>query len=191
MTSLLPFDEQLCLRLTMTLLHFVWQGAAIALAAVLATLALRRAAPNLRYGALLMSLLMMAACPPLTFLLMPAAAEAPAASSAYEPADPGMQFPPGQLRPEADGPEALAKPAGRVAPKVIGRAAGLLAHLSAPEHWRAWSRYVVAAYVAGVLLAFGRLSLGICGGTRLRRVSEPVLDRDLLASPSPLAGSSL
>ncbi len=71
MSPLLPFNEDLCVRLTLTLVHFLWQGVAIALVVLLAGRALRRASATTRYLTLLAALLLMAACPPATFLLLP------------------------------------------------------------------------------------------------------------------------
>jgi len=67
----------LAVRLSMTLLHFVWQGAALAAAAAVLLAALRKASPATRYLALLGVLAAMALCPVVTFALAGRAPVAP------------------------------------------------------------------------------------------------------------------
>jgi bla regulator protein BlaR1 len=57
-------------RLGWVLLHFVWQGAICAGLLAIVLLALRRASANARYFAACATLLAMAACLPVTWLLM-------------------------------------------------------------------------------------------------------------------------
>ena len=64
------FDPAFCVRLTLTLGHFLWQGAAVFLLAVLAGRVLRRSSAQTRYGVFVIALLLMAACPPATFMLL-------------------------------------------------------------------------------------------------------------------------
>jgi beta-lactamase regulating signal transducer with metallopeptidase domain len=66
-----------------TLVHFLWQGAAIASLVACLTLALRRATPQARYLAACFGLLLMLAAPPLTFRALGVASdEAPSAAPA-------------------------------------------------------------------------------------------------------------
>ena len=69
----LSFDmlEASCLRLSQTLLHFLWQGFFIALLALGATRWLRRTSANTRYLANTAALALMVACLPITFALLP------------------------------------------------------------------------------------------------------------------------
>jgi hypothetical protein len=55
-------DPTVCLRLCMTLVHFLWQGTAVALLVAVAWPMLRRAGAETRYRALLGALLVMAGC---------------------------------------------------------------------------------------------------------------------------------
>jgi hypothetical protein len=48
MNELISFDTVWCIRLIETLVHFLWQGAAIALLTLVAAIALRRASANAR-----------------------------------------------------------------------------------------------------------------------------------------------
>lgn len=66
MTSWL--EPELCVRLALTLVHFLWQGSAIGAAAGLVALCLRRGPAWLRYNVWLAALLVMAACPVVTLV---------------------------------------------------------------------------------------------------------------------------
>jgi predicted CXXCH cytochrome family protein len=70
-----------------TLLHFVWQGAAVAALLASLNLALRRATPQARYLAACVSLLLMLALPALTFRAVSAAEAAPSTTPARTLAD--------------------------------------------------------------------------------------------------------
>ena len=63
-------DAGISLRLTVTLLHFLWQGCAVALLAFVAGWALQRASANARYAVNVVALLLMAVCVPVTFALV-------------------------------------------------------------------------------------------------------------------------
>jgi hypothetical protein len=71
--------------LALTLLHFLWQGAAIAAALALFDLAARRAAPAVRYAAACAALALMAIAPPVTFWILSARLAHPA--PAWDAAD--------------------------------------------------------------------------------------------------------
>ncbi|HPS03551.1 MAG TPA: M56 family metallopeptidase, partial [Candidatus Sumerlaeota bacterium] len=60
-------NGEFCLRLTLTLLHFIWQGAAIALLAAGAGAALRRTGAATRYWVFVAALGAMALYPPITY----------------------------------------------------------------------------------------------------------------------------
>lgn len=85
--------------LAWTLLHFLWQGAAIAGALALALRLLGRAGAPARYAAACAALLLMALAPPVTLALLWAPASAP---------PPGVPF---LLLPLGDAPAALPAPA--------------------------------------------------------------------------------
>ncbi len=209
MTPMFPIDEVLCVRLMMTLAHFLWQGAAVGLAALLAGLLLKRTSASTRYLVLLGALLVMAACPPVTFLLLKgnaqaevsAAAPQPAAAgqgnvaghAARRPAWPGLRRS-GPWSDEIPQPAVIPAPAADVTSPQIQPVLAPTADCppAAPTGWRAvlldrqkWLQcapYVVAAYAAGVAVTLGRLVLGLFGGGRLRRRSRPVDDPGLLAA---------
>jgi len=64
------FDESFRLRIALTLLHFLWQGCVMMLVVLLAGWMLRRAPAAWRYLINLAAMLMMAACLPVTFVLL-------------------------------------------------------------------------------------------------------------------------
>src|SRR4029453_6446596 len=93
-----------------TLLHFVWQGAAVAALLASLNLALRRATPQARYLAACASLLLMLALPVLTFRAVSAAESAPPTTPARTVADaPARSLAP-VARAEAAEAAAFAKP---------------------------------------------------------------------------------
>ena len=63
-------DSAVSHNLTMTLVHFVWQGAAIAVASLLIAYILRRRSAQVRYAVHLGTLLLMIACLPATFAVV-------------------------------------------------------------------------------------------------------------------------
>ena len=62
----LSIDPESCMRLTMTLAHFLWLGTAIGLLAGLLMLGLRHSSAQLRYCVLVLTLCVMAICPVVT-----------------------------------------------------------------------------------------------------------------------------
>ncbi len=72
LTSLIASPE--AVRLNAVLLHFLWQGLALASLAALGLLLLRKATANARYAFLLTVLALMALAPVATYLALPAPA---------------------------------------------------------------------------------------------------------------------
>ena len=141
--------EPLAQRLGLMLVHFIWQGAALALVAALALAGLRRATAAVRYAVLLALFGAMLCCPVATFMLTggpPAAgltvmAQPVPAAAAYGG---GETAPAGMLR-SGEGPAA----------RVDTPAAGPLGwrlRLAATWQWLA-SRlaWVTALWLAGVV----------------------------------------
>src|SRR5687768_17169799 len=86
-------DPAVSVRVCLTIVHFLWQGAAVALLVGIAWPLLRRTSAVSRYRVLLAALFVMAACPVVTFALMrdpptaaPAAVVATAADASPVPA---------------------------------------------------------------------------------------------------------
>jgi len=186
-------DASLCVRLAATMGHFLWQGAAVYLLVILAGLLLRRSTAGARYAVFLAALVIMAACPLATFVLLrspdaPAVivggqsspdvssdaavlrAETPAAfPGGQSPSYLGRQGPPYELG-------AVPPPAEPVSLAVPDEPA-----VEAIDWWR-YAPWLVACYLGGTTLMFARLLVALCGGQRLRRRSEPVDDPVILAA---------
>jgi beta-lactamase regulating signal transducer with metallopeptidase domain len=167
-------------RLGLTLVHFLWQGLALALLALLLRALLRRAAPALRYLVLLGLFVTMAAAPVLTFTLW-TKAPPPAAMTvlemqralAIETREPSPSPPP-------PGPRAQAP----TRPPVLIRAEEWLRAL---WWWRVRRRLPVAGllWMAGVLALSLRLLLQWGLFVRVARRARPLAEEQwqrLLAS---------
>ena len=70
MSPLSYFSEPPWQRLALAMLHFLWQGTAVALLLIAVTRVLKLRAGPPRYGAQLLALLAMAAAPIITFLVL-------------------------------------------------------------------------------------------------------------------------
>jgi beta-lactamase regulating signal transducer with metallopeptidase domain len=138
-----------------TLLHFVWQGAAVAALLASLNLALRRATPQARYLAACASLLLMLALPVLSFRAM-SAAKAVKQTTPWAVAD----APARTLAPVA---HARTAEAAAFAPPTLPRSFDL------DRRIEAMLPALVALWVAGVLL-LGMRSLG--GLTLVRRLGR-------------------
>jgi hypothetical protein len=70
MTQFAWLDTTFCARLTLTLGHFLWQGLVIAILAMCVGRLLRDVSAAARYRVFVVTLLLMVACPPVTFYLI-------------------------------------------------------------------------------------------------------------------------
>jgi len=167
-------------RLALALLHFLWQGAAVAVLAVAAVrlLALRSGPP--RYAAYLLALVAMAACPVVTFCLVEAPVPAglsPGRSDleamraeprewtvTHAPAPPARPIAPAP----AVAPEVGPIPAAAEAAKIPGQSprTSLTRRLSAALPW------LTAGWLIGVFALSVRLLLGVAGMRRWRGRAE-------------------
>jgi len=160
------------LRLSLVLLHFLWQGAALAALALAALLALRRAKPAARYLALLVVLAAMVAAPVATFLVLPGiAAPVSVAPPAAEPARGHSPAPPA-IDLSASTAAHLPAPAGSSPAGPAPRLAQAWQWLDARLAW------VAAGWAVGVILLSLRLLLGWIGVARVRRrKAQPAAER--------------
>ena len=115
-------DSAFCVQLILTLAHFLWQATVIALVAGTAVILLRRATAQLRYVVLLVALVLMAASPVMTFVLLPE----PTTLEFTEPAQPLEAILPA---------EALVVGPGFVEPGAIAPAETIAALETAPARW--------------------------------------------------------
>jgi len=184
MISLMGLSE----TVAMTLLHFLWQGAALGIGAGLFVLLLRNARPQARYAGLLALLGVMALCPFATMAYLewprPAApAEVAVFGTAPAAVSPDAQATPTPSRPATamNDPSVSAEPA----PALFQPEPATTPPASpdANEFALTWPDiypYATALYTASVLLMFIRLVLATFGGQRLRRCSTPVNDDAIL-----------
>jgi beta-lactamase regulating signal transducer with metallopeptidase domain/peroxiredoxin len=200
-------DESFSMRFVQTLLHFLWQGTLVALAAAVAEWLLAGRSAQAKYVLHLLALLVMAGCLPITFALTAAprergdpALEHEAAPQPLVPASAGADSTgerPRGGRTESGTP--LRLPVADVAPlserdQQTGPSSAALNHIAAtdmraravPTHrrWRlsAVANYVTLAYLICVVALFLRLARGVRGGHKLRAQATPVTDTRLLAA---------
>jgi len=187
-------DSGFCLRLVVTMGHFLWQATAIALLAGGVARCLRRSGARLRYALFTTTLLMMAACPVVTFPLMhvaddPEVPEPVAAVSPrpQEPVGPGVSESPVVLPTTPAPPVEAATPVDPIVEAPEAPPAIPMAVIPAvqeppqppppagPVHMlKKFAPWLAVVYFLGVLLMAGRLMLGLQGGRLLRKASEPV-----------------
>jgi beta-lactamase regulating signal transducer with metallopeptidase domain/tetratricopeptide (TPR) repeat protein len=162
-----------------TMLHFLWVGGALGLAAAAGRLALRRAEPEVRYGFAVLGLASMAAAPAaIAWCLIETAGTRPVAATPIGVEVAPLPRPSGML----PGPGPSGVPPG---PSTIPRAA--------PDRPRGRSALEAAAaglpwlWIAGTPSTFALLALGLVGADRLRRGSRLLPDGELAAMVRRLA----
>jgi beta-lactamase regulating signal transducer with metallopeptidase domain/Leucine-rich repeat (LRR) protein len=158
----------LTVRVGWALVHFVWQGALLAALLGVFLWFARRSSAGLRYTACCGALLVMAACPPVTFVLISGPEPVAAAEPAAEPTRTVV------VSRVPWSPPATGEPA-RVVPEPVPVAAA-----PARPWWErgrhAVERHLgraVAVWLAGVLLLSVRLLFGWRRVRRLRRSARP------------------
>lgn len=202
-------NESFANRLTLTLFHFLWQGGLVGLVALLGCSLLSGGSARLRYAIHVAAMLVMAACLPVTFLLIgegsltihreissrsgfssqtPGAEVAPnplgGASSdiAFEALEPPIQLPDES---QSNGGHSNSVAHAELAP---------IASPSLRQDWilnliSITSQWIAVFYVMGVAAFLGRLFIGVCGGYRLRKMSSAITDKEIVASLNALARS--
>ncbi len=171
-------DPQYCVRLTQALVNVFWEGGVIAILYAAAVWFLRGASANSRYAAGVAALVLMAACLPLTLLVLPAPATLSVADLQLE-----------AVREKTPGPIEAAPGVMPLADQRANAASAPIPSNNQPSRqstsdtaqWLTWvSPYATALYLCGVLAMLMRLSLGLWGGRRLRLTSTPCRDEALL-----------
>jgi len=168
MTSIVQFFSQpVWHHLSLTLVHFLWQGLAVAVVAYAAIRVLSLKRGNPRYGAYLLAFALMAICPLITFAVL----GGPARPAAIGPAPmPKVESPapiPRSVLPEP--PQAVSESTVTATPmhraSLRERLDGVL-QASLP--------WALVGWMAGVLILSVRLLLGFVGVRRWRRHLEPL-----------------
>lgn len=152
------------------LVHFVWQGAAIATVAFALLWALRNHSPQSRYALACGALVVMLAAPVMTVVVL--------SPSAIRDSGAALQVP---LPP---GPGDDAVPDGRLMLNNLAMARGVSSAELAPSDARAWLPLVVALWIVGVGVLLVRLLGGWWRIHRLHRASRA-------ATPSMWAAATL
>lgn len=184
MSALLRFDGiELWHVAGWTMLHFLWLGTLVALAAGVSRLALRRVSASVRYMAALMFFAMVAAAPFVIAVWL--ASQAPSVSADLSSAAanvPTQVQPFGQAAPRA-GPDMevptysvpLTSAPAREAGGVEDPSGRLVPPLAAPAFAAAMlessARYLPWLWIVGTPITFALLATGIVGAERLRRSS--------------------
>jgi beta-lactamase regulating signal transducer with metallopeptidase domain len=177
------------LRWALTLAHFFWQGALIALLALAFGFFLRRRSAEARHAVYLLSLIAMAACLPVTFVLHkadePAAASQPVALDDRQPADfdANVYAPLRQAADQSEPTFARREPVVRQAVQLETPNFSQLSSVSSVPNTSVWellAPYAMLGHLCGMLILLGRLLLALRGGRRLHRRSRPVDDPEIL-----------
>jgi beta-lactamase regulating signal transducer with metallopeptidase domain len=172
-------------RLAESLLHFVWQGSLLAVIALVADRGLRGCSAQLRYAVHVTALLLMLACVPVTYALLerqPSGEVRVATLSAENK----LAGPPAIVTSSRGLPAEQIPIAADENPKVAEASP-----LQSPPMEPTWDRlrtiahsaapYTACAYLLGVALMFGRLTLALMGGHRLCLEARPISEPDLLS----------
>ena len=198
-------DQAICVRLTETLLHFVWEGLVIGLGTIVAAWLFRTATSRTRYTIHAIAFVLLALSAPITFLLI----DSPSDRS-INGRDVGgnggsiaaLSKPMSQVVSIAG---ALPKiSSAQVEPSVTARTASveMLSVAMEPAKKESFDTrdaalqsgdsgfqsivqrcapYATTVYLLGVIAMLGRLCFALWGGHRLRRSAIPVRDERLLA----------
>ncbi|HEX8129256.1 MAG TPA: M56 family metallopeptidase [Pyrinomonadaceae bacterium] len=167
-----PFVE----TLGWTLLHFVWQGALVALAYACVALSLRRATANVRYAVACASMLLMLALPVATFFLLDSNAAATAFDRRAPEDAPAEPFGATGAPAKSAGAQARLDANFPVAPEDEGASAPL--QRWAADRFTSALPWLVLAWLAGALGLTLRLFGGWVLTERLRREPALPLARD-------------
>ncbi|MBS0263608.1 MAG: HEAT repeat domain-containing protein, partial [Planctomycetes bacterium] len=191
-------DPAFTTRLTLALLHFLWQGACGGLVVAVGGIVCRGTSARSRYLLNVAVLLAMAACLPVTFWLVevpagPVPSAAPTLEATLPPA-PEATFPPEVVPQVSPAPpvvpefppteQAVHTPLGT--PDTTPAADENPTSVSVAEQpwspltWQSVSQWVALLYLTGVAVVLGRLVRGIWGGRRLRQLATVVADPALL-----------
>lgn len=195
--------DAFALRVAATLLHFVWQGAALALVAVLLNQVLRNVSARARYSVNVGLLVAMVACLPLTFVSLNGPTAELARSNSETSARANLSTAEASVGPEPIGAVSIPKQVAELnvtTQPPLNHAQGeseirLDANYVPFEAVQATAQaerelfqslnslapFIAWTYFAGVLFMTVRLTTGLRGGQSLRRQSLPVEDAGLLA----------
>ncbi len=182
------FDESFTERLSITLLHFLWQGCLIAVLVFVLARMLRRASSQLRYCGNVAALLLLVCCLPVTFAILAPPHADHHEILQFEDAKPDSLETSVELGTETAAilstPRAATdhQPATPVAEVETPVPETLAENVSQDDRWlpHPWVETLIATYFIGVALMLARLAGALWGGQRLRRSAIPIQESDLL-----------
>ena len=197
-------DESFSLRLALTLLHFLWQGVAVALLLVVVGWLLRRASARMRYVVNVAAMLVLVSCLPVTFALVDVSRPIAEFGVTRTPMglrlneskrldDDAIAKSEGPAVIDADSNSASSPMLNTNPPTSESRPADadgspawpIVQSRSKTKPILSWllpvAPYLTLNYLAGVLLMMLRLATALWGGQKLRRASTPLDDGTLLA----------
>ena len=195
------FDDSHSIRLGLSLVHFLWQGALLGAVAGMLTIWMKRARSEHRYAMLLALLAAMAIAPVVTFMLLPAppinAESSDAAAPSPLAAGELLSSTTGATPMQSDAPRAAyttANNVGHGAPPIAETGIAFQSRLNGAWEWTAKHlSWIVASWVLGVCLFSVRLAIGLAGVSRVRRNGigpEPDACRAMRAELAALLGLS-
>ncbi|MDB5345622.1 MAG: blaR1 8 [Schlesneria sp.] len=194
-------DGSFSTRLTLALLHFLWQGCAGGLVVIVGGWLLRDAAARSRYLLNVATMLLMSACLPVTFLLLDApdsgteraviaqSRESPAFDTKRPEPTKEQALPAGSDVVGSDEPSVAPDVTTPPRPKPVEVASNpvpqatqfpSLSSMLSASTFATLARWVAVLYLTGVTLILGRLLRGVWGGDRLRKMATPIKDAELL-----------
>jgi beta-lactamase regulating signal transducer with metallopeptidase domain len=198
-------DQAICVRLTETLLHFVWEGLVIGLGTMVAAWLFRTATAKTRYTIHAIAFVLLALSAPITFLLIDSPSDRSingrdvggnggSISALSEPmsqvvsiadAQPKISSaqvePSGTARPATDEMLSVAMELAQKESFDTRDAALQSGDSGFQSIVQRCAPYATAVYLLGVIAMLGRLCFALWGGHRLRRSAIPVRDERLLA----------
>ena len=185
--------QALCIRLTQTLLHLLWEGTAIGLCAFAMARFCRTATARMRYGIHAGSLALLALCIPVTFAWI-GATSLPSGDQIALSGDRATRFTAPEQSASASGANAglTSEPGQSQTKTVLGHGFGMAPEAPFAEFSQAtnesWLSGLVrraapsaaCAYLVGLLAMLVRLCCALWGAHRLRQCAVPLGNQELL-----------
>ena len=179
-------NSPVCMQFALALMHFLWVGSLMAVLAVIAAGVFGRKSPRIRYWTYLICLFGMILSFAVTGVLIEAPITPTTDISSFERKEPTPYV---RSENTALSTDVMSDKEG--SESSTGGDISTASNASRPTSSREsfpglnWERcvpYVIAVYCVGVLVMLGRLAIGLQGGCRLQKLSEPVKDTTIVDS---------
>jgi len=195
MSTLTAFFPEICRNLTLTLAHFLWQGAVIASLAGCLSVCLRKQSAQSRYLVWLAAMVLMLACVPSTFALLLRSHRTERRSLSHSFAGESLDRQNPSSVPHAPIVQRAFRsnePAINTQPEMPVPIGGVAAPGSASKGihrnedpdamWQQTAVWITVSYLLGLTIMLARLCMSLWGGSQLRRCAVPVDEPELLRS---------